>query len=95
MTLAIAGLARRALAELVGTGALVTVVAGSGIMAATLSRDVGVQLLANSLATAAALAVLGSRGRLRFRKHDPLGSPVTCADRLTLGLRTRSGGGRR
>ncbi|MFI6598721.1 MIP/aquaporin family protein [Nonomuraea sp. NPDC050536] len=51
-------LARRALAEFVGTGALVAVVVGSGIMAADLSHDVGVQLLANSLATAAGLAVL-------------------------------------
>ncbi|WP_214325184.1 MIP/aquaporin family protein [Nonomuraea sediminis] len=51
-------LVRRALAEFVGTGALVAVVVGSGIMAAGLSRDVGVQLLANSLATAAGLAVL-------------------------------------
>ncbi|MFC4011797.1 aquaporin [Nonomuraea purpurea] len=51
-------LARRALAEFAGTAALVAVVVGSGIMAAELSRDVGVQLLANSLATAAGLAVL-------------------------------------
>ncbi|WP_207756677.1 aquaporin [Nonomuraea cypriaca] len=50
--------ARRALAEFAGTAALVAVVVGSGIMAADLSRDVGVQLLANSLATAAGLAVL-------------------------------------
>ncbi|MEO3876519.1 aquaporin [Nonomuraea sp. B12E4] len=51
-------LARRALAEFAGSAALVTVVVGSGIMAADLSSDVGVQLLANSLATAAGLAVL-------------------------------------
>ncbi|MEU7749292.1 MIP/aquaporin family protein [Nonomuraea sp. NPDC049158] len=51
-------LARRALAEFAGTAALVAVVVGSGIMAADLSRDVGVQLLANSLASAAGLAVL-------------------------------------
>ncbi|MEU7829899.1 aquaporin [Nonomuraea sp. NPDC049129] len=51
-------LARRALAEFAGTAALVAIVVGSGIMAADLSRDVGVQLLANSLATAAGLAVL-------------------------------------
>ncbi|MFG1683213.1 aquaporin [Nonomuraea sp. NPDC049269] len=53
-----AALARRALAEFAGTAALVAIVVGSGIMAAGLSRDVGVQLLANSLATAAGLAVL-------------------------------------
>ncbi|MEV1239291.1 aquaporin [Nonomuraea sp. NPDC049750] len=46
------------MAEFAGTAALVAVVVGSGIMAADLSRDVGVRLLANSLATAAGLAVL-------------------------------------
>ncbi|GAA4965567.1 glycerol uptake facilitator-like aquaporin [Nonomuraea thailandensis] len=51
-------IARRALAEFTGTAALVAVLVGSGIMAAGLSGDVGVQLLANSLATAAGLAVL-------------------------------------
>jgi glycerol uptake facilitator-like aquaporin len=45
-------------AELVGTAALVAVVVGSGIQATELSRDVGVQLLANSLATVFGLAVL-------------------------------------
>ncbi|GAA4591759.1 aquaglyceroporin AqpS [Planotetraspora phitsanulokensis] len=52
------GLARRAFAEFLGTGLLVTVVIGSGIMAVRLSPDVGVQLLANSAATAAALPVI-------------------------------------
>ncbi|MFF4130902.1 aquaporin [Streptomyces mirabilis] len=51
-------LGRRAVAELVGTAALVAVVVGSGIQATELSRDVGVQLLANSLATVFGLAVL-------------------------------------
>jgi len=50
---------RRLVAELVGTGLLVTVVVGSGIAAETLSpSDVGLQLLENSLATAFGLAVL-------------------------------------
>ncbi|MCX4424217.1 aquaporin family protein [Streptomyces mirabilis] len=53
-----ASLGRRAVAELVGTAALVAVVVGSGIQATELSRDVGVQLLANSLATVFGLAVL-------------------------------------
>lgn len=53
-----ASLARRALAEGAGTAALVTVVVGSGIQATELSRDVGVQLLANSLATVFGLGVL-------------------------------------
>ena len=47
------------LAELLGTGLLVTVVVGSGIAAASLSpTDVGLQLLENSLATVLGLAVL-------------------------------------
>jgi glycerol uptake facilitator-like aquaporin len=49
---------RRLVAELVGTGLLVTVVIGSGVMATRLSDDVGLQLLANSTATALGLAVL-------------------------------------
>jgi glycerol uptake facilitator-like aquaporin len=49
---------RRALAELVGTAVLVAVVVGSGVQATELSRDVGVQLLANSLATVFGLGVL-------------------------------------
>jgi len=49
---------RRAAAELVGTALLVAVVVGSGIMAAALSPDVGVELLANSVATAFGLTVV-------------------------------------
>jgi glycerol uptake facilitator-like aquaporin len=48
----------KASAELVGTAALVAVVVGSGIQATDLTRDVGVQLLANSLATVFGLGVL-------------------------------------
>ena len=51
-------LARRALAEFTGTGLLVAVVVGSGIMAVRLSPGaIGLELLENSLATAAGLAV--------------------------------------
>ncbi|MGA5822941.1 aquaporin [Kitasatospora sp. NPDC094028] len=53
-----APLGRRAAVEFVGTGALVAVVVGSGIQASKLSQDVGVQLLANSLATVFGLGVL-------------------------------------
>lgn len=53
-----APLGRRAAVEAVGTAALVAVVVGSGIQATTLSNDVGVQLLANSMASAFGLAVL-------------------------------------
>ncbi len=50
---------RRLLAELLGTGLLVTVVVGSGIAAQQLSPDdVGLQLLQNSTATVLGLAVL-------------------------------------
>ncbi|MEU1624194.1 MIP/aquaporin family protein [Streptomyces sp. NPDC020096] len=51
-------LRRRVAAEAVGTAALVAVVVGSGIQATQLSHDVGVQLLANSLATVFGLGVL-------------------------------------
>ncbi|WP_208614912.1 aquaporin [Streptomyces caeruleatus] len=53
-----ASLGRRLAAESLGTALLVAVVVGSGIQATELSSDVGVQLLANSLATVFGLAVL-------------------------------------
>src|SRR5437764_3748630 len=52
-------LARRALAEFVGTAFLVAVVVGSGIAAQRLSpNDVGLQLFENAAATAAGLVAL-------------------------------------
>ncbi len=48
----------KAAAELVGTAALVAVVVGSGIQATELTKDVGLQLLANSMATVFGLGVL-------------------------------------
>lgn len=51
-------LALRATAEAFGTGLLVAVVIGSGIMAQTLSEDAGVALLLNQLATILGLGVL-------------------------------------
>ncbi|MEU9985085.1 aquaporin [Streptomyces sp. NPDC050856] len=51
-------LPRRAAAEFVGTAALVAVIIGSGIRASGLSEDVGVRLLANSLASAIGLGLL-------------------------------------
>lgn len=51
-------LARRAVAEFLGSGLLVAVVVGSGIAAQRLSADSGVQLLANAAVTAAGLPVL-------------------------------------
>lgn len=55
---AAAPLVRRAAVEGIGTAALVAVVVGSGVQATELTRDVGVQLLANSLATVFGLGVL-------------------------------------
>ena len=46
---------RRVLAEFLGTALLVMSVVGSGIMAQNLTNDVGLQLLANAIATGGAL----------------------------------------
>jgi glycerol uptake facilitator-like aquaporin len=51
-------LTRRLAAEALGTALLVATVVGSGIMAETLSKDVGLQLLGNTLPTGAILIVL-------------------------------------
>src|SRR4051794_37560979 len=51
-------LPRRAAAEALGTAILVATVVGSGIMAETLTRDVALQLLCNTLPTGAILVVL-------------------------------------
>lgn len=72
---------RRAAAEFLGTGLLVTVVVGSGIAAQRLSPgDVGLQLLENSLATALGLTVLILIFQTVSGAHfNPI---VTLADRL-------------
>lgn len=82
-------LARRLLAETVGTALLVTVVVGSGIAAARLSPDdVGLQLLQNSTATVLGLAVLillfGPVSGAHF-------NPVVSAADWFLGRRTGTG----
>jgi glycerol uptake facilitator-like aquaporin len=51
-------LVRRVLAEFLGTMILVAAVVGSGIMATSLTDDVGVQLLMNMLATVLVLGLL-------------------------------------
>jgi glycerol uptake facilitator-like aquaporin len=51
-------LPRRLAAEALGTALLVATVVGSGIMAETLSKDVAIQLLGNTLPTGAILVVL-------------------------------------
>jgi glycerol uptake facilitator-like aquaporin len=51
-------LPRRVVAEALGTALLVATVVGSGIMAESLTRDVGLALLGNTIATGAMLVVL-------------------------------------
>ena len=51
-------LSRRLVAEALGTGLLVAAVVGSGIMAETLTTDMALALLANTLPTGAILVVL-------------------------------------
>ncbi len=51
-------LTRRAAAEALGTAILVATVVGSGIMAESLTKDVGLQLLGNTIPTGAMLVVL-------------------------------------
>ncbi|UXY20989.1 aquaporin family protein [Streptomyces cynarae] len=83
-----APLTRRALAEALGSAALVAVVVGSGIQATELTHDVGVQLLANSLATVFGLGVLIALfGSVSGAHFNPV---VTLAAWLT-GRRTPDG----
>ncbi|WP_431920949.1 aquaporin [Nonomuraea jabiensis] len=79
------GLARRALAEFLGTTLLLIAVVGSGIAAQRLSpHDAGLQLLENSTATAAALvAIILALGPVSGAHLNPV---VTLADRIFGGL---------
>jgi glycerol uptake facilitator-like aquaporin len=52
------GLSRRIAAEALGTGFLVATIVGSGIMAQSLTHDVALALLGNTIATGAMLVVL-------------------------------------
>jgi glycerol uptake facilitator-like aquaporin len=80
-------LARKATAEGVGTALLVAVVVGSGIFAQRLSRDPGLQLLENSLATAGGLvALILAFGSVSGAHFNPA---VSLADRLLGGLTNR------
>jgi glycerol uptake facilitator-like aquaporin len=83
---------RIAVAELVGTGALVLAVVGSGIAASRLSpSDVGLQLLENAIATALALAVLILVFAPVSGAHF---NPVVTAVDAIGATRTRAGAGR-
>jgi arsenate reductase len=86
------GLARRVLAEAVGTGLLVAVVVGPGIAAQRLSPgDPGLQLLENALATGAGLvALILAVGPVSGAHLNPA---VSVADWALGGLPTRDLGG--
>jgi arsenate reductase len=82
-------LARKALAEFLGTAFLVAIVVGSGIYAQRLSPgDTGLELLENSIATGAGLVALilaiGSVSGAHFNPAD------TLADRLLGGVSSRT-----
>lgn len=74
---------RRPVAEFLGTGFLVAGVVGSGIMAETLSDDVGVQLLANAFATAGVLlAIILAFGPVSGAHFNPVVSLVERSRRM-------------
>ena len=73
-------LARRLVAEGIGTALLVIAVVGSGIMASRLSTDMGLQLLENAAATAGALiGLILAFGAVSGAHFNPV---VTLVDRL-------------
>ena len=80
-------LPRRALAEFVGTAFLLASVIGSGIAASRLSPDdMGIQLLENAMATAAALAaIILAIGPVSGAHLNPV---ITVVDRVFGGLST-------
>lgn len=83
-------LARRLVAEALGTGLLIVAVIGSGIMATQLSTDVGLQLLENSIATAGALvALILTFGAVSGAHFNPA---VTLIDRILGSISTRDTG---
>ncbi|MEM7273345.1 MAG: MIP/aquaporin family protein [Actinomycetota bacterium] len=79
---------RRATAELIGTAFLLAGVVGSGIMAARLTDDQGLQLLQNALATAGVLiALILAFGDVSGAHFNPA---VTLADLLLGGTDSRT-----
>ena len=80
-------LARRLVAEALGSALLIIAVVGSGIMATNLSSDTGLQLLENAFATAGALVgLILMFGAVSGAHFNPV---VTIVDRLfgTIGTR--------
>jgi glycerol uptake facilitator-like aquaporin len=88
----VSSLGRRLLGEFVGTALLGAAVVGSGIAAVRLSpNDVGLQLLENAAATAAALvAIILAVGPVSGAHLNPV---VTLADRVFGGVTWREAGG--
>lgn len=84
-------LARRLVAEALGTGLLLIAIIGSGIMASRLSPgEVGLQLLENAAATAAALiGLILVFGAVSGAHFNPV---VTLVDRAFGGITTRDAG---
>jgi arsenate reductase (thioredoxin) len=84
-------LARRLVAEALGTALLIIAVVGSGIMATTLSpTDVGLQLLENAAATAGALVgLILMFGAVSGAHFNPV---VTLVDRMFGSISTRHAG---
>jgi glycerol uptake facilitator-like aquaporin len=77
---------RRLLAEFIGTAFLLATVVGSGIMAESLTDDVGLQLLQNAVATAGVLvALILALGPASGAHFNPV---VTLADRAFGGIDT-------
>jgi arsenate reductase len=72
-------IARKAVAELVGTAFLVATVVGSGIMATDLTQDAGLRLLVNSLVTGAVLVALILTLQPVSAAFNPV---VTCVEAL-------------
>ncbi|TIL78493.1 MAG: aquaporin family protein, partial [Mesorhizobium sp.] len=86
-------LPRRFAAEALGTGLLVATVVGSGIMAETLTHDVGLALLGNTLATGAMLVVLITiLGPLSGAHFNPAVSLVPARDLPTYLVAQSAGG---
>jgi glycerol uptake facilitator-like aquaporin len=76
-------LSQKLIAELIGTTLLVTTVVGSGIMASHLTSDVGLQLLGNTIPTAAILYVLiNIFGPISGAHFNPVVSLVLALNRL-------------
>ncbi len=80
-------MARRLLAEFIGTAFLLAAIVGSGIAAQRLSpHDIGLELLENSIATGAALAaIILAFGPVSGAHFNPV---ITLADRLLGGMKT-------